>query len=651
MPNGTTTVPPLAEPLSGTGAAHPPRLMREGCWLINVTPPGTAPASYDGTMRIDRDAAGCTASGDLYKRPVFTTGNPPRAVLGAAPSPAAGIPSFAIDKYSQYLRVRTLDDRSSTAGVQLGFEAWQYDRAIGWTNRGILTANLLWKLAPAQFPASMDYLEGDIVRANGQAAGRLKLGWIAPRLRKVTVEIDSAAGCEQPADNGAGFGWQQLFSLLKWEGLVQFSNNNVAEPAGGNWSDAALHAAMLLRRDRSDLNAEWRYHMLSVRRTLSSERGVMYDNAGSDANNVPREGCALAAFWPIPDIAQWGQTRGQRFGASAACFFRAAVHELGHAFGLDHETEDLGFMNTTEMIAAGGTAAKPFPTNVRWAFSPRDTKRLRHWPDILVRPGGARSGFGFAGDAPPVLGDAQQVEPEGLTLAVTPLLGEVPIGAPVRVNIALANQGRKAARVPARLSLKTEYVRGRVIDPSGVARGFSTLMRCIEDHTMRDLRPGESLADDLTLLRGADGPLFPTPGLYTIVVEIIWPIRRARMMVSSETTLFVTNAEGRSHAAAAHRILAVPDVHLVLVIGGEHLTDGVDAIAEALNDDILRPHFAAIEARRLIGLPGGRESKARQLCSDAVMSASEGVKLEQLLSAPKSRKKTRSIAKDGPRLS
>lgn len=644
MPNGTT--PPLAEPVSVPAPARP---VREGCWLITIATPGASPTYYDGTMRIDRDGAGCTASGDIYRRPVLSAGNPPRAVPAAPPSPAAGIPCFAIDKYSQYLRVTALDDHSNNTVVRLAFEAWQYDRSLGWSNRGILSADMTRIPAPPQFPSQADYLEGDVIRANGQSAGRLRMGWVAPRLRKVTVEIDSVPGCEQPANNGVGFGWQQLFEKLKWQGQVLMSNNDVAEPAGGSWSDAALHAAMLARRDRSDLDAEWRYHLLSVRRTLSSERGVMYDNGGSDANNVPREGCALAAFWPIPNITQWGLVRGQRFGAATAAFFRAAVHELGHAFGLDHETEDLGFMNTTEAIAAAGTAARPFPTNISWGFSARDTRRLRHLPDILVRPGGARSGFGFAGDAPPVLSDAQYVEPEGLKLAVTPLLGEVPIGAPVRVNIKLENHGRKAARVPARLSLKTEFVRGRVIDPSGVERSFSTLLGCAEGRRMRALRPGASLAYDLTLLRGAEGALFPMPGLYKIIVEVRWPMGAATLSVRGDASLFVTGAASASHAAAAHQVLAVPDVHLVLALGGDHLADGIRVIAGALKDDVLRPHFAAIEARRILGLSrrtAKRADAAEYLFADAVMSPSEAGKLTAA-TARKTAKYSRTRAKTG----
>jgi hypothetical protein len=43
---------------------------------------------------------------------------------------------------------------------------------------------------------------------------------------------------------------------------------------------------------------------------------------------------------------------------------------------------------------AGGS----FPGNITWAFSPESERRLRHWPDIVVRPGGLK--FEESGQVP-----------------------------------------------------------------------------------------------------------------------------------------------------------------------------------------------------------------------------------------------------------
>src|SRR4030095_10758684 len=120
----------------------------------------------------------------------------------------------------------------------------------------------------------------------------------------------------------------------------------------------------------------------------NGELGHMYDDtAGTDGR--PREGLMVASQWQIPDKEEWGDLRGKRTGETVL-YFRTAVHELGHAMNLWHNKFDNGIMNPTDVIAA--SSVKPgsarFPYNMLWAFAPDDVHRLRHWPDIMVRPGG-----------------------------------------------------------------------------------------------------------------------------------------------------------------------------------------------------------------------------------------------------------------------
>jgi hypothetical protein len=417
---------------------------------------------------------------------------------------------------------------------------------------------------------------------------------------------------------------------------VVLGDTNVAAPSGNSWSDGEMHAAMLARRDAINLDTEWRYHILAVRNLDSTPRGIMYDAFGTDSNNVPREGVGISTHWTIPDTAEWGLVRGQRFGASPAPYFRTAVHELGHAFGLFHNTVDLGFMNTTDVIAAAATPTTPFPNNIKWAFANDDLKRLRHYPDIFIRPGG--TAFGTASSTTPAISPTDfQTEVTGLELRVAPLLDEVPIGAPVRVHIELVNIGDVDHWVPEKLSLKTDFVRGWVVDPSGLQRSFSPLVRCIEDKPMRILAPGEAVAYDLTLLRGADGALFPASGLYDIVVEVTWEIGEAEAVVQGSANLLVTGVQDGAHAEAAYQLLATPDAHLVLALGGDHMGEGIRAIQAGIESDVLRPHYAVIEAKRLakLGVKGeGRYDTAAKLVdASSVMSVSERDRLDEILGA------------------
>lgn len=616
------------------------RSVRAGCWLLSYAPVTSPLIRYDGTLRVESVAGGRTASGDLYQRPLIVIGRRPvRSLLGAPPSPAAGIPIFARSRYRYYMRVtKILEQFTLGTSFELGFQLHRYTPATGaWAIEGDYTAQMAWITAPAGYPSATNYLEGDVRNASGAVTGRLKMGWISARLRKIRVEIDAVSGCEQPLQNGAGVGWAQVFDTLNWDAAIEVSDTNVAEPSGAGWSDAEMHAAMLARRDAVSLDAEWHYHILAVKTIDSTPRGIMYDAGGTDSNKVPREGVGISTNWVIPNTPDWGQVQGQRFGLAAAPFFRTAVHELGHAFGLYHNTVDNGFMNTTDVIASSATSAHPFPTNIVWAYAPDDLKRLRHYPDVYVRPGGAA--FGVAStSAPPITPTDEELEIPDLELRVTTLLGETPIGAPVRVKLELVNVGSDTIETPATLSLKAEFVRGWVTDSAGIARSFMPLMRCIEEHPTRLLAPGESVAHDLTLLRGGQGALFPSSGFYTITAEVRWEVDAVQAVVRGETSLLVTGASTPEHAAAAHKILATPDAHLVLVLGGDHLPEGVAAIQAGAGDAVLGPHYAVIEAKRIAGLKrsgikgqAAQASVDRLVDEDSVMSESEVVALAKLV--------------------
>ena len=170
----------------------------------------------------------------------------------------------------------------------------------------------------------------------GVADGTISMGWVSPYLRKATLEIDRVSASDAPTDNGSGLDWRDVFDAVDWDMNVDWSDTNISEPSGQSWSDAECHAAMVSKRDSADLDTDWRYHLLCVRRLDSTSRGIMYDAYGGDSNNIPREGAALASHWTIPDTSTWGTVRGQRFGAADAPYFRTAVHELGHALGLYH---------------------------------------------------------------------------------------------------------------------------------------------------------------------------------------------------------------------------------------------------------------------------------------------------------------------------
>lgn len=626
------------------------RTVRCGCWLLSYRPAGSPLVVYDGTLRVECHREGRTASGDLYQRNVRIIPLPPitppphghvpidtgigsvRPILSNAPKPANGIPILPRSRYRYYVRVTSLPELFYRGNAfTLGFELWRYTAPNTWALESTLSARMVRMAAPTGYPSPSDYAEGDVKTANGTVTGRLTMGWLSTCFRKCTIEIDTVSGSEQPTASGASHTWQTVMDALGWQVNVQLSDTNVAEPSGDSWSDAEMHAAMLARREATNLDNEWRYHILAVKNIDSTPRGIMYDVAGTDSNNVPREGIGIASHWIIDQ--GWGTVSGQRFGTAAAPYFRTAIHEIGHAMGLVHNFADHGFMCTSDVIAAAGTATNPFPNNIQWSYHTDNLKQLRHYPDPFVRPGAVAFG-GASSTTPAITPTDLEADVEALAVELTPLLGEVPIGAPVRVDVALVNHGGVPVRVPADLSLKGEFVSGEVVDPSGTARTFSTVVRCIEDHAFTVLEPGESIINSMTLMRGAQGALFPMPGVHEIEVEIHWDTEEMIAHVAGRATVMVTGAADAQHAAAAHAVLATPDTHLVLAIGGDHLTDGIAAVHKALECPVLAPHFAVVEAKRVGRRFGPRKPDmkafAAMLDDQAVMSGAELGKLAEI---------------------
>ena len=628
---GRVTVPLLPD-----AVADAEQVLRAGCYVLRLTlttPGAAAPTQYDGTLRVELRDRSTVASGDLYiHAPTGTPSglDPPEA------DPGAGIPVFPRDRYRYYVRMTELLDGPEQAHLSLGFELHGFDHASNaWSDEVGFRADLRRTAAPPGSPSHADSLRGEVRDASGALAGELSLGWVSPHVRRAVVEVDRVAGCEAPVSNAAGVDWRAIFEQVGWDLTVIESDADLPEVSGESWSAAEMHAAMLARRDSADLDSEWRYWLLCVRRLDGDEpRGLMFDRDGADSNNIPREAAGIASHWTIPDEDVWGLVRGMRFGLATDAYFRTAVHELGHAMGLFHNTSNNGFMNTTDAISRSAAAPERFPQNILWSHALRDERRLRHMPDIWIRPGGVPFDTSFG--AAPIASSDAIAELGRLRLDVTPLLAEVPIGAPVRVAVALHNEDAHAVPVPTELSLKTGHVSGSVTDPSGTVRSFRSLVQCTE-LSLTDLPSGETRTGSMTLLRGAEGPLFPTAGPHVIRACVEWEVEGVLVSIAGEASVDVLPAVDQAHAEAALQIMRTPDAVITLAVGGDHLDEGIAAIRAALASDVLRPHFAYVEAKRLASpfqhRPPDLAGAADLIEANTVMSSAELDKGARLLEA------------------
>jgi len=227
------------------------------------------------------------------------------------------------------------------------------------------------------------------------------------------------------------------------------------------------------------------------------------------------------------------------------------------------------------------------------------------------------------------------VEAEGLELKVTALHEVVPIGAPVRINFTLHNTSDRQRLVPGSLSMKSGHVSAKVITPSGTAHDFATIIRYTGDVMPQMLKPGQSIGHSVTLLWGANGPLFPTSGFYRIILKLDWYRDGVSIRISGTTSIMIMPPEDREHAQLALRIFSSPDALLALAIGGDHLEEGNKIIQAALRHDVLRPHYNLVEAKRVGQRFFNRKPRLKDTADmvdeDTVMSPTEVIRLAKIL--------------------
>ncbi len=611
--------------------------LQNGCYMLKVAFSNNPFGVYDGTLRVFRKNfhTPASASGDLYRRGVkWVCLKWPKIcipVLQPDPSPSGGVPIFPRNQYAYYLKVTKLPGMLFIGNsFTLGFEMHRFNKTLkSWANEGSFTALMTIASAPAGYPSGSSFYEGDLKNSAGTVVGKISMGRVSHFLRRAIVELDRVSQSEAPVHNGSAENWQTIFERVGWDVRIVQSDANVNEPSGEGWSDGECHDGMLKWRNVADLDTQWLYHLLCVRKLDSTERGIMYDAYGGDSNNIPREGAAIASHWYFGNDNLWGKCKGMRFGAATAPYFRTAVHEIGHAMMMFHPYSSLQnhIMQVTPSIAGNAVPPVQFPDNIIWDFSPEDADMLRHLPDVVVRPGtvlrfGQDVGSNYTGIP---LDDYLEVE--GLHVEVSPLLGVLPLGAPVRVNFRLKNTNSFSMQVPRRLDMKGGHVTGKVIDPSGTERTFSTIVRYLDEDEMMILEPGKEVSESLTLLRGPKGGLFPMPGMYRVEVLITWDAGGNPVRCTGETHCMVTPPQNEAHAKAAFRVLKTPDTLVTMVLGGDHLAEGIEAISGALKDTVLRPHYAYIEAKRIAQHFGKRKAKvteaARLISDETVMSHSE----------------------------
>jgi hypothetical protein len=384
--------PPLPDNAYVTPAAKP--LLADGCYflafgLFEV-------ANSVGTIRVRTEDGKLFVSGDLYQHDP----GPDDPPIGQIPPPGARVPVFPIADYRFYLRF-TKVEAADGGGLALTFEVHQFvakapapfdgSNASHWRFERTCTARLNPAAAPAGYPKTDMFFSGDVLRDDETSSpiGLMQIGWISDVLRRAVIKIDRVKGSEAPEDNGAGVTWKSVFDPIGWDVSTIVGPDTVTKEGDNTWAQADARVAFARLKEGGTLDTEWRYHILVVplMEQGDTDFGFMYVR-GDEHDEHARTDLFMASHFIFPDDKpEYAPLRGQRNGKTVV-FLRTALHEMGHEMGLEHNQTGFCFMRPTAEIARAGTTDAPFPGNITWSYDPDDAHRLRHWPDISVRPGG-----------------------------------------------------------------------------------------------------------------------------------------------------------------------------------------------------------------------------------------------------------------------
>jgi hypothetical protein len=222
--------------------------------------------------------------------------------------------------------------------------------------------------------------------------------------RRATVEIDTLVGAvpPQPVPDGAGGTefFDTIYAKHGWQLTVRSDQIDVPVPAGVNptdcWSSGALHNLMASVRDpATDIDADWRIHLVVVPARLGCSRGVMYDQI-----DVPRVGCASFSDdgYPSGDSANFGTAVNRRQREVARAYLRSATHGITHTFKPDPPGDQRRHLDHDHHPERGGRARGAgdrrtwgFPDQIDLAVNATVRHHLNHSPTRSSGPGAGPS--------------------------------------------------------------------------------------------------------------------------------------------------------------------------------------------------------------------------------------------------------------------
>ena len=612
---------------------------REGCYAINYTPSIVAFNDFEGTLRVDRSAPNGGAdnmivSGDLYRKapPVFQPdadgpvsdedpAAPPRSraaelsVVSELKRPlpwlrVPRIPIFPRARYHSYLKVTKISVpfavlSTGSCGVTLTVEQFNYTQpAVGSFQGSFPTApsrTLTMRLTqdpPSQWPLPFPFgPAGPVFRGqvteNGADRGTITLTWVSKFFRAATVEVDTLAGAVAPAPVPAAGGGTEFFDTIYakhgWDLRVITDQADIPVPAGVTatncWSSGALHNLMASNRNpATNLDKEWRIHLVVVPAKLGCGRGVMYDQI-----DVPREGCASFSDdgYPTSDSGNFGTAANKKQRDIPRAYLRSATHEITHTFNQIHQeqetTSDNSIMTTTPSVAdvLGGPATGApgvFPNEINLGVNTTVRHHLNHMPDPVIRPGGWPFASWFGGNVPQAT-DRMSFDQSELELTVACDDDHIALGQPVNLTWTMTNRSSVPLFAPNDVSTEGLFATITVTDGKGRQRPVPPFVIRCETVKLATLEPGDSVSATSRVFWSSAGFAFERPGRYDVTVTVSWSAQGLPVGLEGSTPVWVDYPTNDSDSNAAGLVMD-PEVGKWVALGGDayHLTTATDRL-------------------------------------------------------------------------
>jgi hypothetical protein len=586
--------------------------LKPGCYKIRYSPTGNNPfilplTYYLGTLRVENVGNSKRISGDLYKFKNFLKLpfpiNPPFLPVGDETNDASGIPIYGRTKYYSYLKGTGYSKSpifSQACNVTVTMDEFVYNQPVAPSFNGTFNnaATRTIQIVVGQ-GASANLFDGSLY-VGGVKKGSINLEWVSSSYRRAVVEIDTLQGAVAPMPLNAGTPTEEnfatVFNTVGWEMTPIYNDTNVAVPAGivatNCWGDADLHALMnVVRSAATNLDTEWRYHMMVVPGQLGCSRGKMFDQQGAH-----REGVVSYSNdgYNVSHSSNFGVAANGMQRDFPRAFLRSASHELGHCCNMVHQEGEGGadnsIMTTTPSVAdvLGGPATGApgvFPTAINLGFNDHCRQHLIHFPDVVVRPGGLNFAAGHSTFAPQA-SDYEVIDQAKVSFTIKTQKDHIKIGEPLLMAWEAVNKSGQEVKLPSDISHITEMVKVSVTDPDGKKTDIPSFVIECEHISIKPLADKAKLAAATDLFWGSKGFAFTKPGKHTVNIMVCWTESGMPTALSASKEIWVdypVSAEDNEIAAT----MLNDEVGMYVALGGNayHLKGACDRIARVMAID------------------------------------------------------------------